>query len=209
MCVSDRTVNPGELTVKIGFDKDGLFFRQFAVSVNGVAIENPVVTPNIGAEESLPVSECVGIQILFRQDSDVRAKEQRIDRQGISLVAKFQHNRLEHCRTGIGPLVRMIGRGQIGHHSPDDGVILLEMKRGSRQDAVVFLRDEIPKDVRVKRFESDKVEIHVHSTAFMRTKDADVVGEMLRFVRTLSPCSAQVPTFQWLFKRRQTLSTHY
>ena len=103
----------------------------------------------------------------------------------------------------------MIGRGQIDHHSPDDGVILLEMKRGSCQDAVVFFRDEIPKDVRVKRFESDKVEIHVHSSAFVRTEDADVVGEMLRFVRTLSPRSAQVPTFQRLYKTRQTLLTHY
>ena len=172
--------------------------------MNGVAFENPVVTPNVGAEESFPVSECVGIQILFGQDSDVRAKEQRICRQRISLVAKLQHNRLEHCWTGIGPLVRMIGRGQIGHHSTDDGVILLEMKRGSGQDAVVFLRDEIPKDVRVKRFESDKVEIQIHSSTFVRTEDADVVGEMLRFVRTLSPCIAQVPTFQQLLKTRQT-----
>ena len=98
MCVRDRAVNPGDLTVKlIGSNKDGLFFRQFVVSVNGVAFENPVVTADVGAEESLPVSEFVGIQILFGQDSDVRAKEQRIDRQGISLVAKFQHNRLEHC----------------------------------------------------------------------------------------------------------------
>jgi hypothetical protein len=202
-------VNSGDLTVKlIGFDKDGLFFRQFVVSVNSVAFENAVVTVDVEAEESLPVSECVGIQILFGQDSDVRAKKQRICRQRISLVAKFQHNRLEHCWTGIGPLVRMIGRGQISHHSPDDGVILLKMKRGPRQDTVVFFRDEIPKDVRVKRFESDKVEIHVHSSAFERTEDADVVGEMLRFVRTLSPCSAQVPTFKRLFKRRQTLFTY-
>ena len=176
--------------------------------MNGVAFENPVVTVDVEAEESLPVGERVGIQILFGQDSDVRAKEQRISRQRLSLVTKFQHNRLEHCWTGIGPLVRMIGRGQIGHHSPDDGVILLEMKRGSCQDAVVFLRDEIPKDVRVKRFESDKVEIHVHSSAFVRTEDTDVVGEMLRFVRTLSPCSVQVPTFKRLFKRRQTLFTY-
>ena len=166
------------------------------------------MSADFGAEESLPVGECVWIQILFGQDCDVRAKEQRICRQRISIVAKFQHNRLEHCLTGIGPLVRMIGRGQIGHHSTDDGVILLEMKRGSCQDAVVFLRDEIPKDVRVKRFESDKVEIHVHSSAFVRTEDADVVGEMLRFVRTLSPRSVQVPTSQRLFKRRQTLFTY-
>ena len=168
MCVRDRAVNPGDLTVKlIGSNKDGLFFRQFVVSVNSVAFENPVVTADVGAEESLPVSEFVGIQILFGQDSDVRAKEQRISRQRLSLVTKFQHNRLEHCWTGIGPLVRMIGRGQIGHHSTDDGVILLEMKRGSCQDAVVFFRDEIPKDVRVKRFESDKVEIHVHASPFV------------------------------------------
>ena len=129
MCVHDRAMNPGDLTVKLtGSNKDGLFFRQFVVGVNSVAFENPVVTADVGAEESLPVSEFVGIQILFGQDSDVRAKEQRISRQRLSLVTKFQHNRLEHCWTGIGPLVRMIGRGQIGHHSPDDGVILLEMK---------------------------------------------------------------------------------
>lgn len=45
MCVRDRAVNPGDLTVKlIGSNKDGLFFRQFVVSVNGVALENLVVT---------------------------------------------------------------------------------------------------------------------------------------------------------------------
>ena len=76
MCVRDRAVNPGDLTVKlIGSNKDGLFFRQFVVGVNSVAFENPVVTADVGAEESLPVSEFVGIQILFGQDSDVRAKE--------------------------------------------------------------------------------------------------------------------------------------
>ena len=93
MRARDRAVNPGDLTVNlIGSNKDGLFFRQFVVSVNGVTFENPVVTVDVGAEESLPVSECVGIQILFRQDSDVRAKKQRICRQRISLMAKFQHS---------------------------------------------------------------------------------------------------------------------
>jgi len=196
MSVGKRAMDAGDVTVKlIGSDIDGLFFRQFVVSVDGVALENRVVTADVGAEHALPLGELVGIQILFGEDTDVRAERQRVCRQRYSPLAKFEHNRLEHCRTGIGPLLRMVGGGQVGHHLLDDGVILLEMERRSRQDAVVFFRHEVPKDVGIKRLEGDKVEIHVHSTAFVGAEDADVVGEMLRLVRALLPSAAQVPIF--------------
>jgi hypothetical protein len=197
MGVSNWTMNTSDFAVKlIGSDIDGLFLRQFVVGVNGVALENGVVSADVGeAKHSLPFGEFVGIQIIFGKDADVRAKEHRISRQRFSPLAIFEQNRLEHCRAGIGPLLRMIGRGQVGHHLPDDGVILLEMKRRSGQDVVVFFRHEIPKNVVIKRLEGDKIEIHVHSSAFVGAEDADVVREMLRFVRTLSPSPAQVPIF--------------
>lgn len=196
MGVSNWTMNTGDFAVKlIGSDIDGLFLRQFVVGVNGVTLENGVVAVNVGEEHSLPFGEFVRIQIIFGKDADVRAKIHWISRQRFSPLAIFEQNRLEHCRAGIGPLLRMIGRGQVGHHLPDDGVILLEMERRSSQDAVIFFRHEIPENLVVKRLEGDKVEIHVHSTAFIRAEDADVVGEMLSFVRTLSPSTAQVPIF--------------
>lgn len=197
MGVSNWTMNTGDFAVKlIGSDIDGLVLRQFVVGVNGVALQNGVVAADVGeAEHSLPLGEFVGIQIIFGKDANVLAKEHRISRQRCSPLAIFEQNRLEHCRAGIRPLLRMIGRRQVDHHLPDDGVILLEMKRRSGQDAVVFFRHEIPENVVIKRLESDKVEIHVHSTAFVGAEDADVVREMLRLVRTLSPSTTQVPIF--------------
>jgi hypothetical protein len=189
-------MNTGDVTVKlIGSDIDGLFLRQFVVGVNGVALENGAVAADVGAQHSLPFGEFVGVQIIFGKDADARAKEHRVSRQRRSPLVIFEQNRLDHCRAGIGPLLRMIGRGQVGHHLLDDGVILLDMERRSRQDAVVFFRHEIPENVVIKWLEGDKVEIHVYSAAFVGAEDADVVGEMLRFVRTVSPSTAQVPIF--------------